>query len=132
MKTPALSFLRPLLIALFACALVVSIGGCELDDNDNNNRPRDTFTNTNPTSATVNFDGTEFTPDLVTIAPNGVVTFNNNADADMQIAFEMDSGLSDLGPVPPGQSAQQTFNTAGSYPFRELFVGNAGGTIVVE
>lgn len=106
---------------------------------------------TAPMSATITYDGAKFTPNLVTIAKGGTVTFVDNSSSAMWVASGVhpDHTVYDgttrathcaagyAGPAPfdqcaAGNSFTFTFDKTGTWPFHNHLNSSASGKVTVQ
>ena len=119
-----------LFVAAFAALFATT--GCEVEDDGDVATTTTTTTNNNPTTAAVSMTAAGmFSPEAVTIAPGGTVTWTNNFDAEVILDFsEADTGLPNV-TLGIGQSTSVTFPTPGRYDYNDLNNG-ASGSVDVE
>ncbi len=77
----------------------------------------------------VDIIGGTFVPETVTISVGETVTWTNKDAEDHSVSFSEESILDTV--LDPGETVENTFDTAGAYKYKDKFSG-AKGEVVVE
>jgi plastocyanin len=92
---------------------------------------------TGAASATITFDGTSFSPDMVAVASGGTVKVVNNSTEEVEPASDphpthTDNPEINFEDIAAGQSKTVTVTTKGTWGYHNHHDKNQKGTIVVE
>jgi len=96
-----------------------------------------TVSNTYALTVQVNYNGSSFSPPVVTIQPNDTVTWTNQSTNFLELSSDphpihTDYPPLNLGLINSGTSKSLTFPTVGSYGYHNHLQPSATGTVIVQ
>jgi plastocyanin len=129
---------RVLAVAFTAAAIAVT--GCGSDDSSSTDKEKPASSTPADTgggggsagkAATANIQDFTFTPETVTVAAGGTVTFTNKDSANHNVVFD-DKSIKGISNLRQDQSGKVTFAKAGDFSYVCSYHPGMKGTVTVE
>jgi len=125
------------IIAAVALIAIVAVVAILLSGKQADKKQSASSNQTATASVTITYDGTSFSPDMVTVASGGSVKVVNNSDKEVEPSSDphpthTDNPEINFEDIPAGQSKTVTVITKGAWGYHNHHDRSQKGTIVVE
>jgi len=119
--------------------LIASMSANNSNDSGQTNGQNDTNepASEGEVTATITYNGTEFTPTTTTVQTGDVIKVVNNSENTLFFASDehpthLDNSELNVGDIEPGASATFSITSSGTWGFHDHYNAGAGGEIIVE